>query len=102
PTTPAEPTDCDILRVIVSGSHDGQPIELTEQMIVQPYQPWGVAAGDADTGIPLAIAGRMLASGAITQRGVAGAEALIEPMAFLQELAAYGMHVTETVTVAVS
>ncbi len=98
----SEPADCDILRVIVSGSKDGQSVELTEQMIVHPYKRWGIAAGDADTGIPLAIAGRMLASGAITQRGVAGAEALIEPVAFLRELAQYDMHVTETITVAVS
>lgn len=98
----AEPADCDILRVSVSGSKDGQPIELTEQMIVHPYKRWGIAAGDADTGIPLAIAGRMLASGLITQRGVAGAEALIDPLAFLRELAQYDMHTTETVTIAVS
>jgi lysine 6-dehydrogenase len=98
----AEPADCDILRVIVSGSRDGQPVELTEQMIVYPYKPWGIAAGDADTGIPLAVAGRMLASGTITRRGVAGAEAFIDPIAFLRELAQYDMHVTETVTVAVS
>jgi saccharopine dehydrogenase-like NADP-dependent oxidoreductase len=102
PPATGEPTDCDILRVIVSGSRDGQPMELTEQMIVSPYKPWGVAAGDADTGIPLAVAGRMLASGAITRRGVAGAEALIDPAAFLRELAQYEMHVTETITVAVS
>ncbi len=99
---PSEPADCDILRVTVSGSRDGQPVELIEQMIVQPYQPWSIAAGDADTGIPLAIAGRMLASGAITKRGVAGAEALIDPAAFLRELAHYDMHATETLTVAVS
>ncbi|HEY7126847.1 MAG TPA: saccharopine dehydrogenase NADP-binding domain-containing protein [Ktedonobacterales bacterium] len=98
----SEPADCDILRVIVSGGRDGQPVELTEQMIVLPFKRWGIAAGDADTGIPLAIAGRMLASGAITRRGVAGAEALIDPAAFLRELAQYDMHVTETVTVAVS
>jgi saccharopine dehydrogenase-like NADP-dependent oxidoreductase len=102
PAAPTAPADCDILRVIVSGSREGQPVELTEQMIVFPYPPWGIAAGDADTGIPLAIAGRMLASGQITRRGVAGAEALIDPATFLRELARYDMHVTETVTVAIS
>ena len=32
-------------------------------MIVRPFKPWGVGAGDVDTGVPLAIAGILLAEG---------------------------------------
>ncbi len=56
-----EPDDCDVLRVVAAGMRDGVPMELTEEMVVLPYKPWGIGAGDLDTGVPLAIAGILLA-----------------------------------------
>jgi lysine 6-dehydrogenase len=95
---PAEPSDCDVLRVIAEGSRDGAPVRLIEEMVVAPYQPWGVGAGDVDTGTPLAIAGILLASGQSRMTGAHGAELIFEPGAFLRELARYGMRATETLT----
>jgi saccharopine dehydrogenase-like NADP-dependent oxidoreductase len=92
PTSAAgAPDDCDVLRVVAQGTRDGAPVELTEEMIVRPYEPWQVAAGDIDTGVPLAIAGILLASGASQRPGVHGAEIVFEPRAFLRELARYGL-----------
>lgn len=95
---PAEPSDCDVLRVIAEGTRDGAPVRLVEEMVVTPYRPWGVGAGDVDTGVPLAIAGMLLASGAARVTGAHGAELIFDPLDFLRELARYGMRATETVT----
>ncbi|MDE3228446.1 MAG: saccharopine dehydrogenase NADP-binding domain-containing protein, partial [Chloroflexota bacterium] len=94
----AEPSDCDVLRVIAEGTRDGAPARLVEEMVVLPYRPWGVGAGDVDTGVPLAIAGILLASGAARVTGAHGAELVFEPLAFLRELDRYGMRATETIT----
>ncbi len=95
---PAEPSDCDVLRVIAEGTRDGAPARLVEEMVVSPFRPWGVGAGDIDTGVPLAIAGILLASGAARVTGAHGAELVFEPLAFLRELGRYGMRATETIT----
>jgi saccharopine dehydrogenase-like NADP-dependent oxidoreductase len=97
-SAPAEPSDCDVLRVIAEGTRDGAPVRLVEEMVVRPYVPWGVGAGDIDTGTPLAIAGILLASGAARTTGAHGAELIFEPGVFLRELGRYGMRATETVT----
>ncbi|HEX8732156.1 MAG TPA: saccharopine dehydrogenase NADP-binding domain-containing protein [Ktedonobacterales bacterium] len=97
-TAPVEPSDCDVLRVIAEGTRDGAPARLVEEMVVLPYRPWGVGAGDVDTGAPLAIAGILLASGAARVTGAHGAELVFEPLAFLRELERYGMRATETIT----
>jgi saccharopine dehydrogenase-like NADP-dependent oxidoreductase len=95
PATEREPDDCDVLRVIAQGTRDGQAVELVEEMVVRPHRPWRVGAGDIDTGVPLAIAGILLASGSHPP-GAHGAEVVFEPEAFLRELAPYGMHATQT------
>jgi saccharopine dehydrogenase (NAD+, L-lysine-forming) len=95
---PATPSDCDVLRVIATGTRDGHSASLVEEVVVKPYLPWGVGAGDIDTGIPLAIAGILLAQGQGRLKGVHGAELLFEPVTFLRELARYGMCATETIT----
>lgn len=74
------PQDCDVLHVVVSGSDkQGQATEIINQVIVLHYQRWGISAGELDTGVPLVIAGHMLATGEITQRGALGPE-LCAPM----------------------
>ena len=95
-----EPNDCDVLRVVAQGTKDGSPVTLIEDMVVRPYKPWKVGAGDLDTGVPLAIAGILL-GGDEAQRmpkGVHGAELVFEPHGFLRELAPYAMRATETTT----
>jgi saccharopine dehydrogenase-like NADP-dependent oxidoreductase len=94
PAETVEPQDCDVLRVVVTGSVGDRTREITNQMIVRPYRRWGVSAGALDTGLPLAIAGRMLANGEITRRGAHGPEVCVPTAPFLSELTRYGMYMT--------
>jgi saccharopine dehydrogenase-like NADP-dependent oxidoreductase len=102
PVEDVEPQDCDVLRIVAAGEADGQQVEITNQVVVLPYRRWGISAGALDTGTPLAIAGRMLASGEITRRGASGPEMCVPVESFFRELARYDMHVTETRTVMIS
>jgi saccharopine dehydrogenase-like NADP-dependent oxidoreductase len=99
PSKQVEPQDCDVLRVITSGEAGGQRLEITNQIIVLPYRRWNISAGALDTGIPLAIAGRMLARGEITHPGCHGPEVCVPTAPFFHELARYNMHVEETIQV---
>lgn len=102
PAEDVEPRDCDVLRVVAAGTAGGQPVEITNQIVVLPYKRWGISAGALDTGVPLAIAGVMLGRGEITERGVLGPEQCVPVAPFLRELARYDMRATETRTVALS
>jgi lysine 6-dehydrogenase len=95
PTEGREPNDCDVLRVVAQGTRDGKAIELVEEMIVRPYAPWRVGAGEIDTGAPLAVAGVLLARGG-HPTGAHGAECVFDPHEFLRELTRYGMRASET------
>lgn len=102
PVEDVEPQDCDVLRIVAAGEAAGQQVEITNQVVVLPYRRWGISAGALDTGTPLAIAGRMLASGEITRRGASGPEMCVPVESFFRELARYDMHVAETRTVMIS
>jgi lysine 6-dehydrogenase len=97
PTEGREPNDCDALRVVARGTHDGKEVELVEEMVVRPHTPWRVGAGEIDTGVPLAIAGILLARGG-HPAGAHGAECVFDPHEFLRELTRYGMLASEPST----
>ena len=44
PVESVEPQDCDVLRVVTTGEAAGRKLEITNQVVVQPYQRWGVSA----------------------------------------------------------
>ncbi|MGB8348702.1 MAG: saccharopine dehydrogenase NADP-binding domain-containing protein, partial [Ktedonobacteraceae bacterium] len=50
PPENVEPRDCDVLRVVVSGHANEQPVEIANQIVVLPYRRWGISAGALDTG----------------------------------------------------
>lgn len=93
-----EPDDCDVLRVVAEGRRNSVTMRLIEEMVVRPYAPWQAAAGDIDTGVPLAIAGILLGSGGARTTGACGVELAFEPFTFLRELTQYGMSATETIS----
>lgn len=93
-----ELADCDVLRVVARGTRDERTVELVEEVVALPYKPWAAAAGDVDTGVPLAIAGILLASGAVLSTGAVGAELAFDPHVFLRELQVFGLRARETVT----
>src|SRR5262249_46183980 len=65
-----DPNDCDALRVDLRGRRDGRNVERRAAMTVLPHAVWKIAAGSLDTGVPLSIAGQLLASRAIRTPGV--------------------------------
>lgn len=93
PTEDVEPQDCDVLRVVVTGKAGRESLEITNEVVVEPYRPWGISAGALDTGVPLAIAGRMLGRGEITRHGVCGPEMCVPAALFFNELTRYNMYV---------
>jgi saccharopine dehydrogenase-like NADP-dependent oxidoreductase len=95
PVEEVEPQDCDVLRVVTTGEASGHAATIIEQVVVLPYRRWNVSAGALDTGVPLAIAGHMLATGEITRRGAVSPELCVPVEPFFRELSRYNMHVEE-------
>jgi lysine 6-dehydrogenase len=87
----ANPDDCDVLRVDVSGRKDGRQVARRGEMIVLPRL--GVPAGSLDTGVPLSVAGQLLASHAIREAGVLCPETAVPAELFFQALERRGMSV---------
>lgn len=81
-----EPDDCDVLRVDLSGRRRGIAASARAEMTVLPHRGWRVAAGSLDTGVPLSIAGQLLADRTICQPGVLCPETAVPPSRFFQEL----------------
>ncbi len=80
------PDDCDVLRVEVSGRMDGRPVSRRGEMTVLPHLRWGIAAGSLDTGVPLSIAGQLLANRTISTPGVLCPEVAVPDALFFEML----------------
>jgi len=87
---PGEPADCDVLRVDVEGrtggAGGGRPVRRRGELTVLPHTRWRVAAGSLDTGVPLSIAGQLLASRTITTPGVLCPETSVPHQLFFEML----------------
>jgi lysine 6-dehydrogenase len=81
-----DPADCDALRVELSGIQGGSRVTRRAEMVVLPHPEWKVAAGSLDTGVPLSIAGQLLASRGIATPGVLCPEASVQPDLFFEML----------------
>jgi saccharopine dehydrogenase-like NADP-dependent oxidoreductase len=79
-----EPAPFPDLFALVEGRRDGRPIRVGVSALAIPVGDMGEM-----TGIPLALAGLMVARGEITERGVFPPEEAIEPQAFFERLAAF-------------
>ncbi len=79
-----EPAPFPDMFALVEGTVDGQPTRVGVDTNVVPQGGMGEI-----TAIPLSIAAGMLARGEITKRGVAAAEAAIDPDVFFSRLAPY-------------
>ena len=91
-TPKADPSDCDILRVEVSGRKAGETVTRKGELTVLPHPTWNVPAGALDTGVPLSIVGQMLARGTIATPGVLCPETAVPAEFFFRELSRRGMH----------
>ena len=94
PRPTAEPDDHKVLRVDVEGEKDGRHTNIRVEMICDPFQPWGMGAGPHSVGVPVGVASRLLASGAVTERGAMGAEACVPPLPFFARLDERSLHAT--------
>ncbi len=88
-----EPDDCDCLRVDLAGEIDGRPVRRRGESIIGPHRAWGFGAGALDTGVPLAIAGQLLAERAVATPGVLCPERALPFERFFDELAKRGIQV---------
>jgi saccharopine dehydrogenase-like NADP-dependent oxidoreductase len=96
PGGPGEPDDCDVLRVDLAGERGGRPVRRRGEAIIGPHREWGFGAGALDTGVPLAIAGVLLAERAVATPGVLCPETALPFERFFAELARRGIHLTFT------
>jgi lysine 6-dehydrogenase len=83
---PADPQDCDVLRVDLEGRRGGAAVRRRAEMVVLPHPEWKVAAGSLDTGVPLSIAGQLLASRKIRTPGVHCPETAVPAELFFELL----------------
>jgi len=74
-----------VSRVIVKGKKEGRATSYIYDRI----------GNDWEAGIALSIGAQMLASGAITEKGVFAPEGCIEPQGFFQELKKRGLTILE-------
>ncbi len=86
PAADGPPDDADALRVVVRGERQGELVEATAECIALPHHEWRLSAGALDTGVPLAIAGTMLARGEIAGAGVLCPERSLPFDRFFDEL----------------
>jgi lysine 6-dehydrogenase len=91
PKMDRDPDDCDVLRVDVTGTKSGKRIDRRGEMTVLPHHKWRMAAGSLDTGVPLSVAGQMLANGTISEAGVLCPETAVPDDLFFEELSRRGM-----------
>ena len=87
------PNDADHLRVELTGRKQGRLVRRRGDMTVTPHERWRVAAGALDTGVPLSIAGQLLAGRAISEPGVLCPETAVPPELFFDMLERRGMRV---------
>lgn len=86
PAASGAPRDVDVLRVELAGSLGGERLRRRAEVVVRPHSRWGLSAGALDTGIPLAIVGRMLARREIAAIGVLCPESCLDFDRFFAEL----------------
>ena len=88
-----EPDDCDCLRVDLAGEIDGRSVRRRGEAIIGPHREWGFGAGALDTGVPLSIAGVLLAERAVATPGVLCPETALPFERFFAELEKRGIRV---------
>ncbi len=86
-----EPDDCDCLRVDLTGEIDGRSVRRRGEALIGPHREWGFGAGALDTGVPLAIAGVLLAEGTVATPGVLCPETALPFERFFAELEKRGI-----------
>ena len=91
-TADAQPPSAKTVSVhVVDASRDGRAVRV--RAVTEPMERWGLGGGVVSTATPAAAAVRMLARGAITERGVLPPESCVDPDALFGELKPRGCRV---------
>ncbi|HWC31807.1 MAG TPA: saccharopine dehydrogenase C-terminal domain-containing protein [Actinomycetota bacterium] len=89
PQPDGPPRDVEVLVAIVRGVKEGRPATFSAWATFRPT-PEGISAGAFGTAIPIVVAARWLAEGRIPP-GVHPPESVLDPDAFLEDLAREGV-----------
>lgn len=92
----ADPDDCEVIRVDVSGTRNGRQILSRLETTVMAHKTWKVSCGALDTGVPPSIVAQMICRGEIIERGVCAPETCVPSQRFFVELAKRGMEMRKT------
>jgi lysine 6-dehydrogenase len=76
---------------VVDASANGRAVRV--RAVTEPMERWGIGGGVVSTATPAAAAVRLLARGAITERGVLPPESCVDPDALFAELVPRGCRV---------
>lgn len=96
PPPDAEAKDVAGVIVEVTGMKSGERARCIYSVVLPYHEKYGVSALAYLTGVPLSIAGQMLARGEISDRGVLPPEAAVKPKPFFAELSKRGIEINET------
>ena len=88
-----EPRIDGVLRVDLAGEIDGRSVRRRGEALIGPHLEWGFGAGALDTGVPLSIAGILLAECAVATPGVLCPETALPFERFFGELERRGIRV---------
>jgi saccharopine dehydrogenase-like NADP-dependent oxidoreductase len=87
----ADPDDCEVIRVDVSGTKGGRQMLSRLETTVMAHKTWKISCGALDTGVPPSIVAQMICRGDIQERGVCAPETCVPAQKFFVELAKRGM-----------
>ena len=88
------PDDDEISRVVATGPKEGRTRRVvTVDCFARARPEWEASAGDVDTGVPASVVAQMIATGAISGRGVLPPEIAVPVAPFLTALAARGLRI---------
>ncbi|WEG14399.1 saccharopine dehydrogenase C-terminal domain-containing protein [Pullulanibacillus sp. KACC 23026] len=89
--------DVVLLRVIVSGTKDGQPKTYTYEMVTYKDTVHNVTAMARSTAYTISVVAQMLGNGTITQKGIFTPERIVPGKLYIEEMAKRGVLIKETV-----
>lgn len=92
-----EPDDCEVVRVDVIGTRDGEGQLVRLETVVNANKDWQVSCGALDTGVPPSIVAQMFLRGEIVAQGVLPPEVAVPAAPFFVELARRQIVMTRSV-----
>ncbi len=90
--------DAVLLRVIVSGEKDGEPVSYQYEMITYKDQQTKVTAMARATANTISVVAQMVGKGTIDKKGIYPPEQIVPGQSYIEEMKKRGVHIVESVT----